>query len=441
MRLVSIFVLSMVLAVRALAAQEVAPPRRLSVEDAVARATAASHRLAEMRAREGAATAAAAGRQAARRPTLSAELGYTRTNHVDEFGIRTPDGAFRLLYPDVPDNYRSRIDLRWPIYTGGRLEALERAARAEAAATGRDLEAARADLRLEVTRSFWAVVTARDAVRVVEQGLARVEAQLRDVQALFETGFVPPNDVLTVEAQRSRQRTLLIEARNQAALAEATLERLIDAPDGLALELDAALDDPVGLEAQPVDSLVRDARGARPERAALEYRLAAASERQEAAAAGARPTLALTSGVDYARPNPRHFPREDTWQESWDVGVAFTWSFWDGGRVRAERAEAAQQSIAARARLEEFDSLLRLDIRQHLLDLEAALAQIATAGDAVRAATEARRVVQERFSAGVATSTELLDAEEVLLRADLDRTRALATARLARARLDRATGR
>ena len=41
-------------------------------------------------------------------------------------------GGVRVIYPDIPDNVRSRIDLQWPIYTGGRLQALTRAAGAEA---------------------------------------------------------------------------------------------------------------------------------------------------------------------------------------------------------------------------------------------------------------------------------------------------------------------
>ena len=56
----------------------------------------------------------------------------------------------------MPDNFRTRLDLQWLIYTGGRLDALERAARAERQASGEDLAAARADLRLEITRAFWA---------------------------------------------------------------------------------------------------------------------------------------------------------------------------------------------------------------------------------------------------------------------------------------------
>ena len=66
---------------------------------------------------------------------------------------------------------------------------------------------------------------------------------------------------------------------------------------------------------------------------------------------------------------------------------------------------------------------------------------MAAAADGVRSATEARRVVGERFAAGVATSTDVLDAEIAVLQAELDRTRALAGARLADARLARAVGR
>jgi outer membrane protein TolC len=109
--------------------------------------------------------------------------------------------------------------------------------------------------------------------------------------------------------------------------------------------------------------------------------------------------------------------------------------------VRADVAEADASRRAAAQRLQEFDTILEVEVRQRVLDVEAAAAAIGVASDAVRSATEARRVVAERFSAGVATNTEVLDAQVALLQAELDRTRALAGARLAAARLDRALGR
>ena len=63
-------------------------------------------------------------------PIVSAQAGYQRTNHVDEFGF-VQNGRLQVLYPDVPDNWRARLDMQWPIYTGGRTKALEQAATAE----------------------------------------------------------------------------------------------------------------------------------------------------------------------------------------------------------------------------------------------------------------------------------------------------------------------
>jgi outer membrane protein TolC len=121
--------------------------------------------------------------------------------------------------------------------------------------------------------------------------------------------------------------------------------------------------------------------------------------------------------------------------------VAVTWSLWDGGRVAAERAQAASLTSAARRRLDEFDSVLTVDVRQRTLEIESGRAAVAAADDGFRAASEARRVVGERYRAGVIAQIEVLDAEFALLQAELDRTRALANLRLAEARLARATGR
>jgi outer membrane protein TolC len=92
-------------------------------------------------------------------------------------------------------------------------------------------------------------------------------------------------------------------------------------------------------------------------------------------------------------------------------------------------------------RLADFDASLAVEIRQRVSEVASSRAAIDAAGDAVRSATEARRVLGERFSAGVATSTDVLDAQVALLQAELDRTQAIATAHLADARLARTLGR
>jgi outer membrane protein TolC len=413
---------------------------RITLPDAVERGLATSHRLAEAAARGEIAQAVADGRHAAALPQVAAQAGYTRTNHVDEFGLPISNNQLRIIYPDIPDNYRSRLDLQWPIYTGGRVDALERAARGEATAATHDLEAARADLRLEITRAYWALVTATELRRVVDQSVARIAAHLTDVRHQFDVGLVPPNDVSTVEAQASRERMFGVQARTIRDVAEAQLAYLIGAPSGTPIVAVAALDAPSTRPADGMDALQAAARRQRPERAALDTRLTAAGERTRAARAGTLPTVAVGGGVDFARPNPRIFPRVREWNGSWDASVNVNWLLFDGGRARADIAEATAATRVVQERLAEFDATLDLELRQRASELVSSRAAIEAAEDGVRAATEAGRVVGDRFAAGVATSTDVLDAQVALLQAQVDRTQAVAAARLAEARLARALG-
>ncbi len=408
-------------------------PLPLTLDEAVRRALDVSHRLAEADAREAGAAASVRVQEAATRPAIVASAGYTRTNHVEEFGVAIPGGGTRVIYPDIPDNVFSRLSLQWPIYSGGRPDALRRAAEAEARAAGADAQAARADLRLEVVRAYWALATATESVRVLTAAVAQAEAHVAQVRSRFDNGLIPPNEVASAESQRSRQQLLAIEARNLRAGALEELRRLT----GLAGDVEPA----DALEPAPAEPMAPTPAASRPEIAALTHRVEAADERRRAAESARRPTVSVTGAVDYANPNPHIFPRRGAWRESWEVGVAASWTLWDGGRVSAAAAEAAAGVAASRARLAELDSQIALDIRQRMLDAESARAALPAAADTVRSAAEARRVVGERFAVGVATSTDVLDAQIVLLQAELDRTRALANVRLADARLQRALGR
>jgi outer membrane protein TolC len=432
--------LAIVLAAAAWPAAAQPPALRLTLQETLERAERQSHRLEELRARVDAAAAVEAGRAAADRPIVAAQAGYMRTNHVEEFAIALPNQPLRVLYPDVPDNSRARIDLQWPIYTGGRTAALERAAGAERAAAGFDAAAARLDVRLDATRAFWALVTARQTEDVLTRALESTAAHLAELRARLDQGLIPPNEVLTAEAQQSRHRLLAIEARTLRGVAEADLRRLIGDEGGSRIEPAAELDPPEPVAAAGGDAGLETGHR-RAERQALESRTRAARDRETAISAGRRPQVSLGAGYDYARPNPRIFPRVGEWRESWDVSINVSWSLWDGGRRRAEEAEAAAGTRALVARTAEFDRQLAFDLEQRRLDLESTTAAIATAEDGVRAAVEARRVVGERFAAGVATSADVLDADTAVLQARLDRTRAIANARLAAARLERVLGR
>jgi outer membrane protein TolC len=426
----------------ALLAQDKQVVVRLTLADAINRGFETSHRLAEVRAREAGARAAARSAEVSKLPIVSVNGSYTRTNHVEEFAFPQPDGSRLVVYPDLPDNLVTRFGFQWPIYTSGRTDALERSAEAEVSAVAADIEAARADLRFEIARAYWAAATAREAVRVLEESALRVQAQLNDANQRFKVGLIPPNEVFSLEAQRSREQAQFIEARNLFEGAQIDLKRLVGVERGAVIELAEPLEREY-LSPKQLDTgaLIAAALQSRPERQALSLRLGGLQARQQAAQTGNRPTVSAFGGVDYGNPNLRHFPRQDKVQRSWDIGVNFNWNFVDFGRSNAQVAEAAAAVSATRERIAELDEVIAADVEQRLLDLQSSEAMVRAAADAIKSAAEARRIVGDRFNAGVATSTDVLVAQVALLDSEMARTRALAAQRLAEARLERSIGR
>ncbi len=279
---------------------------------------------------------------------------------------------------------------------------------------------------------------------MLEAGLQRMDAWVGDVRSRVAAGVLPPNDLLSAQAQRAHQNVQLIQARNAAAIAEVDLARLIgvelDQPIVTATSVDQPVSGAADTAAQPVAALVSRARESRGERAALQDRQAALRSAAAAALAGLRPQVGGVASFEPSRPNSRFVPRTDEWRVSWDMGVNVSWPLWDGGRARADHAASLAQAEALGHRLDDFDAQVAVEIRQRLQDLEANRAALQAAADGVAAAEEARRVLGERFNAGVATPTDVLDAQTALLQAELERTQISAALRLGEARLLRAIG-
>ena len=190
-----------------------------------------------------------------------------------------------------------------------------------------------------------------------------------------------------------------------------------------------------------VDALIADALKGRAERRALEQRVSSAEDRAQASRASGRPQVALGAGYDYARPNPRIFPQKRRLEDVMGrvdrclvVAVGQRPPRGRAGRSARERARA-QRAIG------DFDRQVTFEVRQRTLQLDSSRAAVTATDDEVRAALEAERVVGERYRVGVATPTDVLDAQVARLQAELDRTRAIANVRLAEAQLQRALGR
>ena len=419
---------------------------RLTVDEAVARAIAASPRLARLSALETAAEAQARGARADRWPQVDLGAGYTRRSEVPELAIFAPTNNPAqpveriVVFPNIQDNWRVRAGVALPLFTGGRIGGQIEAAEQGRSAAGEDLRAGRADLVFETKNAYWSLVTARESQRVFQETIRAYDAHLADARNRERFGMAARNEVLAVQVERDRVELEGLRAEAAADLAEANLHRLLNLPP--LARVDPA--EPLEAAALPrpdVEVLVAEAQAGRAERKALAAR-AAAAEAVTGAERGARlPQVALTGGYTYANPNRDIVPPTADWEDTWDVGVGLSWNVFDGGRRSASEARARSQADAAREQLRELDRWIRLEVTQRALELRTAEARLGVAERSVGSADESRRVASDRYREGVIPSSELLDAEVAHERAALARTEALAALRLTAAGLDRAVGR
>lgn len=423
-----------------------APPARLSVEEAVARALATSPRLGRLASLQVAAEAQRKGAAAERWPQVEVGAGYQRRSEVTELQIVSPtqDPAMPLqlvtIFPSIEDNYRLRAGASLPLYTGGRLSSQVRAAEEGRLAAEHDVSAARADLVLEVKTAYWGLVTAREGARVLQEAIGAFDAHLSDARNRERFGMAARNEVLAVQVERDRAELNLLRAQSGADISEANLRRLLDLAPAVRIEpSDALATSPVA--SPDVEALVAQASAARPDRSALAARASAASALAGAERGARLPQVALVAGYGYANPNRDIVPPAATWQDTWDVGVSLSWSLLDGGKRSAGEARARAQAAAARQQLLELEGAIRLEVTQRSLELRTAEATLAVAERGLLSATESRRVAADRYREGVIPSSELLDAELAKERAALAQTEAMAAVRLATAGLDRAVGR
>lgn len=459
---------------------------RLALSDAVTRALESSARLAGLEATNRGADAAARGARAAGLPLVELSAGYSRYSDVPGFVITLPGGRPLSIAPNIPDAWRARASVSVPLFTGGRIASTAEAARSERDATESDLEAARADLVLETTTAYWNLRLQTESASVLTEALAAYEAHLADARHRGEVGLAARSEVLAVEVERSRAELGRLQADGAAAVAEENLRRLLGVGERIVIvavdqpgdrqtlpsaAADRSVDEPTprsaaveqppdhpaplpeaagqnrqverGEEINPLalEPLVSTALATRPERGALASRVAAAEARARAEQRARWPQLAAVAGYDYANPNRRITPAQAEWKETWDASVNLSLPLFDSGRISAATARARAQAEALKQQAIDLDQRIRLEVNLRVIERRTAEEAVAVAERAVEAARENEMVTRDRYREGVASSSDLLDAEVKSLRAALDRTDARARLLLAGTNLDRAVGR
>ncbi|HSO21629.1 MAG TPA: TolC family protein [Chondromyces sp.] len=414
----------------------------LDAEEAVELALAASHRRAAAESRVEAATERTAAADARRLPTLDLEASVARRSSVPEtaFPESVPDIGGFVLFPSIENTYRTGLVVNQRLWTGGAISQSREAARHDETATEAEAATVAADLRYEARTAYWnavAAAAALDAARAEEERAGRL---LEDARALRAAGMAVRADELGAEARLAGAEVRVIEAEAEAANRLAGLRSLLGLPPGSEIELAESISRlPAGPPA--LGTLIADATSNRPELAVLTARRDALASRSAAVASPGRPQVSLAARWDVARPNERYLPLEDQWNSSWSVGVFAGWRVFDGGRIGAEAAAVDAERAALQADFGELERRIVLEVETMRRSLEAARAANLAAAAAVAAAAARESDSRDRYTSGVATVSEVLDAQAELAQAELALVRARSSAWVADAGLRRVVGR
>lgn len=324
------------------------------------------------------------------------------------------------------------------------------------------LRKAKADLVYSVTQTYIALLKARSLVEVEESNLTVAQAARKDAELKLSAGIGTNLDVLRADLEVANAESALAKARNSVALAEADFFATLGAKPSTGT---VRLAEPPPAIRPPgsVETLAEQAVKVRPEVADAELSVKKTASALNAARREKLPTLRLSA--DYT---DEHLAATTYWElldgqagwsldlkpseyasqmrvsgsteAEWRSTLGLTYPLYDSGvqnsviqqrELDLKTAEVARAQAIASVQSEVLSASLALD---EAIQREAAMEK------ALQQATEAQRLTELRVTNGVGTTSELLDANQSLGEARVNRLQARYDSRLALAKLLKATG-
>ncbi|MFZ2391306.1 TolC family protein [Rhodoferax sp.] len=368
--------------------------------------------------------------RSARLPNVALEAGYTALDNTPTAKAEFFGQSLQMpLAQKESGAYKAMASL--PLYTGGRIERGIDAAAAslDAAKLGETGDVQ--NIKLRVSNAYVDVLRASRMLQVAESHVQSLEAHARDVRNLHEQGMVAKSDLLSAQVALADARQKALQVANGLDLARAAYNRLLGRP----LDQVVALDDlSPGAAEQSLPALTERAISQRSELAALAQQIEALRHQAGAVRGENGPQVALSGGYGYQENRYQVNPGQ------WMVTLGAKWNLFDGGVVRHRANAVERQAAALTEQRDELASVIALQVRQTWLDVQETKKRLIVTQSAIAQAAENLFVVRDRYTNGLATHTEVLDAEVLRTGSETNHANALSDAALARLRLKRATG-
>ena len=293
-----------------------------------------------------------------------------------------------------------------------------------------------------VKTQFYQIIVNRELVKVNQQSVELLDAQLKDQQNRFEAGTVPRFNVLQAEVAYYNQLPLLITAQNNLRISKLQLAKTL----GLYFQPRRGKDPP--LEAlgempynpRPINlaDAVEMGKERRPFLKQARANVLNQLQQVRTAAGQWLPNITTTGGAEWVSS-----PENSSWHDiskGWLALVQGSLPIWDSGAI-------AGQVIQQRALLSETKIVYDDDVRQVELEIQQAYSNLQQNEELVKSqeknvelADEALRLAKARLDAGAGVQLDVLNAQVQLLQAQSTRLQALFGYNSSLAEFDRATG-
>jgi len=308
-----------------------------------------------------------------------------------------------------------------------------RAAREEEQASVLNVRDARELVVLAVAGAYLETLATSARVESQRAQVANAEAVSRQAEVRRAAGTNAKIDVMRtlVELQTQQQRLNALEGDLHKEKID--LARLI----GLPLDRDIVLTEQmIAPNANPPEvlSATSEALERRRDIMALEAQVRAAEQSVAAARAERMPSVSLNGDYGVLGPNPASA------HGVFAITGAVNIPVWQGGRVKGDVEEAETILHQREAELADQRGRVEQEVRSALIDLQTAITQVRLADTNRGYAAETLQESRDRFSLGVTTSVEVVQAQEQVAGAESDYIASLFSYDVARIALARAVG-
>ena len=293
------------------------------------------------------------------------------------------------------------------------------------------IENARRELLFGVAQLYFGAVTLKETVDVRKRMLANTEAHEKDARVRFEAGTIPKIQLVRAQIDTISAQQQVLQAENSYLTAKLSLATLL-ARDNVQFDVEQPA--PVQIPQGSEDDLVAMAAEKRPDLLSARDHIAVAEYAMDQAVLAYLPNLFLTAAYQWGRPSYEisdsmqammemsgtSMEESDKWTKSWNIGLAFSWTIWDGGLREVTLKENEAKLAAAQASLRAKEASVREEVRSAIVSLQSAQSNIVNAEEQLRLARENSDMVSVNFNAGVATQLDVSDANTTLIGAELN---------------------